>query len=361
MLKSIRLAYVTGLISLLLLLSGCSSTPTPAATPTPPIKLTLYNWAEYMPQSVLDAFTAEYGIEVDYVAYTSPEEAVENVKKGGVYDVVVLPPEYLPELITNDWLAIIDHDNVPNFKNISANFRDLAYDPGNHYSIPFHWGVSGLLVRTDLVDPLPTRWADLWDPRFAGRVALWPLSGSLLSVALKSLGYSANSTDPQELDAAVQHLEQIIPHAIWWDPKAPSIVPALTEGGAVITFGWAYDALVAREQSVPVSFILPEDGSLLWSDYFVIPASSPHKPAAELFLNFVLRPEISAQLINESYYAMANDAAEPLVAPEILADPVIYPPNDFLRNAEVIMPLDASAKDRYSAAWEKLEGLITAP
>lgn len=355
------LPYVAGLIGLLLLLSGCSNPPTPRAVPTPPTKLTLYNWAEYMPQSVLDAFTNESGVQVEYLAYASPEEAVANINKGVIYDVVVLSPEHLPELIANDWLALIDYDNVPNFKNISPNFRDLAYDPGNRYSIPFHWGTGGLLVRTDLVETPVTRWADLWDSRYAGRIALWPFPGSLLSIALKSLGYSANSTNPDELDAAMQHLEELIPHVIWWDPKAATIVPALTEGDAIVTFGWAYDALIAREQPVPISFVLPEDGPVLWSDYFVIPANSPHKSTAELFLNFVLRPDISAQIINESYYAMPNDAAESLVAPEILADPIVYPPDAFFRNAEVIMPLDATAKDRYSAIWKQLEALIALP
>ena len=362
MLKSVCPPPLIGLIGLLLLFSGCSNTtPTPSATPTPPAVLTLYNWAEYMPQSVLDAFINEYGIEVDYLAYATPEEAVDSLKSGGVYDVVVLSPEHLPGLITGSWLAPIDYNNVPNFKNVSPNFRDLVYDPGNRYSIPFHWGVSGLLVRTDRLETPVTRWADLWDPRYSGRIALWPISGSLLSIALKSLGYSANSTDLDELDAAAQHLEQLIPHVAWWDPKAASIVPSLTEGDNVIAFGWAYDARVASEQSVPISFILPEDGSVLWSDIFVIPANSPHKSTAELFLNFVLRPEISAQIINESYYAMANDAAEPWVAPEILADPVVYPPDEFLHNAEVIMPLNPTTEDRYSAIWKQFEDLIVLP
>lgn len=358
--KWVLLAWITSLLGALLLATGCSKPLMPAAAPSPS-ELTLYNWAEYMPQTVLDAFTVEYGVKINYLAYANAEEAVANIRNGEIYDIVVLAPEFIPALLEEDRLAPIDYENVPNFRNISPSFRDLVYDPGNRYSIPFHWGTTGLLVRTDLVAAPVTRWADLWDPQYAGRISLWPISRSLIPISLKSLGYSANSVNPVELAAAVRHLEQLKPNVTWWDPKSATIVPALIEGDSVIAFGWAYDAFVAREQAVPISYILPEEGTFLWSDNFVIPANSPHKSLAELFFNFVLRPEISAQIVNESYYAMANDAAVPLIAPEILADPVVYPPDEFFRNAEVILPLDATGENMYSALWRQFWDSITVP
>lgn len=352
-----RRALATAIFFAAILLPvGCTGLSPSTTTPTPPTlaeEITLYNWPEYMPQSVLDAFTAEYGVGVNYVIYESEEEAEQNVQAGLEYDVVILPPEVIPELVKDGRLAEIDYRNVPNFKNISANFRDLSYDPGNRYSILFHWGTTGLLVRTDLVDEPVSHWSDLWDARYAGRVALWPIARSLIPISLKALGYKANSTNPDELEAALQRLLELKPNAIWWANDNATIVPALASGEAVIAYGWAYDAEVAREESVSISYILPEEGTFLWSDNFVIPASSQHKYTAELFLNFLLRPEISAQIVNESYYPMANEAAEPMINPDILNDPVIYPPSEQLRNAEIIVPLGEEGENLFVAVWNR--------
>ena len=125
------------------LLAGCS------AEPPMPKELVLYNWVDYMPQSVMYAFTKEHGITIKYVAYGSQEEVPESIEAGSAYDLVVLGPEFIPELAEKKLLKTIDYRNVPNFKHVSANFRDLAFDPGNKYSIPFHWGTTGILVRTD--------------------------------------------------------------------------------------------------------------------------------------------------------------------------------------------------------------------
>ena len=336
------------------LLTACdnSSPPSPPAASPLAKELILYNWVDYMPQSVLDAFEKEYGVKVDYVVYESQEEAVENMRAGKVYDVVVLPPEQIIRLIRDGKLAAIDYRNVPNFKYVSANFRDLTFDPGNRYSIPFHWGTTGLLVRTDLVERPVTRWSDLWDPDFAGKVTLWKIPSDLISIALKALGYSVNTTDPAELEAAFQHFLKLKPNAIFIDNDIPSIVPTLAEGRAAIIYGWAYDALTAQKQGLTnIQYILPEEGTYLWGEFFVIPANSPRRREAELFLDFVLRPEIAGQIVNESYYAAPLDAARPFIQPEILNNSLVYPPNEQLREAELMVPLSPEGDALYDTIW----------
>lgn len=338
------------------LLSACGDSEPPAKSAPPPLakELTLYNWVEYMPQSVLDAFEQEYGIKVNYVVYESQEKAVEELRAGKVCDVVVMAPEQIPRLIREGGLAAIDFRNIPNFKYVSANFRDLTFDPGNRYSIPFHWGATGLLVRTDLVKRPITRWSDLWDPSFAGKIALWPIPRSVIPIALKSQGYSINTTNPAELEATLQRLLKLKPNAFFVGNENPSIVPTLVEGRAVIAYGWAYDALTAKKQGLTtIQYVLPKEGTILWEDNFVIPANSPRRREAELFLNFVLRPEIVGQIVNESYYAMPHDAARPFIQPEILKNPLIYPPNEQLQEAELTLPLSAEGDALYDALWER--------
>jgi len=352
-----RALHTTALAGVLITLASCGadSSPQPAPTPQPlATELVFYDWSADMPQSVLDAFSAEYGVEVIYVPYEAQEEAIENIRAGKVYDVVVLDNDTILLLVADGLLAEINYRNVPNFKNISANFRDLAYDPDNRHAIPYNWGTTGLVVRSDLVDELPTHWADLWDPRYAGKIAVReevPLD--LIGLTLRSLGYSINSEDPQELEEALAHMLELRPAVHFVGSYAEDALPVLLSGEAIIMVGWAEDVLTGREENEAIVYILPEDGPMLWGDNFVIPASSPRKYTAEVFLNFLLQPEISAQIVNENYYATANEAAYPFINPEILNDPVIFPSSENIVNAEIFLPHGLKEMTAYAEMWER--------
>lgn len=339
--KNIFLAFLVTLV----LLSGCSSEP-----PIPET-LILYSWAEYMPQSVMDAFTAEYGIAFEYIAYETEEEVVENIQAGNVYDLVLLNPEFIPQMVQEELLKALDYRNIPNFKYVSANFRDLVFDPGNQFSVPFHWGTTGILVRTDLVNRPVTSWNDLWDPAFAGRVGIWAIPRSTVPIALKALGYSANSEDLDELEMTRQYLLQLKTNAVIVSGLETSIVPMLESGELEIGFGWAYDAALAQESDMPIEYIIPEEGTILWMDNFIIPANANNPLGAELFLNFILQPEIAAQIVNDSYYPMAVDGVEPFILPEILQNPVIFPDNSQLQKAEITLPIRQDRKWIYDDIW----------
>jgi spermidine/putrescine transport system substrate-binding protein len=171
---------------------GAGESGTPTARPLAE-EIVLHDWAGDLADEILNGFTAESGIKVKYVVYGSPEEAVANIRAGETLDVVVLENEYIPSLVKDGLLARIDYRNVPNFNHISANFRDLAYDPENKHSVPYSWGTTGLVVRSDLVDrdvlTRGIRWADMWDPQYAGRNVQWEIPRYTLGMALKSLGY----------------------------------------------------------------------------------------------------------------------------------------------------------------------------
>ena len=286
--KKNNLILRSGLLAVLALslLAGCAPKEPPL-----PGELILYNWVEYMPQSVMDAFEEEYGIKIKYIAYETEEEVVENIQAGLVYDLVLLNPEFIPQLVEEKLLKPIDFHNVPNFKNISANFRDLVFDPGNTHSIPFHWGTTGILVRTDLVDHPVTSWNDLWDPAFAGKVGIWEIPRSTIPITLKALGYSANSGDLAELEKAREYLLQLKSNAVILSGLETSMTPMLESGELEIGFGWAYDAALAQESNLPIAYIIPKEGTILWMDNFIIPANANNPGGAELFLNFILQPE----------------------------------------------------------------------
>jgi spermidine/putrescine transport system substrate-binding protein len=330
---------------------GPTAPPTAAWVPQAE-ELIFYNWAEYIPQSVLDAFTDEYGVKVTYLTYESQEEAVANIEKGEVYDVAIIKNEHILSLAEEGLLAEIDYRNVPNFNNISADFRDLGYDRGNKYSIPFSWGTTGLVVRSDLVDKPVTRWADLWDPRYRGRVAL--RGGSMregIGAALKSLGYSINSENPDELEAALVRLLALKSGVVFVHTYTEGAVPRMLNGDVAIMVGWAEDVIWGRAENDAITFVFPEEGVFVWGDNLVIPANSPHKPSAELFLNFLLRPEVSGQIASQNHYSTANEKAYPFIDSELLKDSVAFPTKESLKNAEVLLPLSEEGRNSYEEIW----------
>lgn len=337
------------------LLSACEDAKPPAQPAPPPLaqELVFYSWADDLPQSVADAFTKEYGVKVTYLAYQSPEEAVETIRAGKAYDVAVVDHDYIPALVAENRLAEIDFRNIPNFKNISANFRDLTTDPGNQHTVPYQYDTTGLLVRTDLIGNAVTRWADLWDPQYTGKIALRAQPRELIAFTLLSLGYALNSENVQELDAVLNRLLELKRSIILLEAEADSAVPKLLSGEVAILHGWSEDYKIARQANPAVTYVFPQEGNALWGDNFVILAHSPRKDTAEVFLNFLLRPEIGAQIVNENNNATANETAYPFIKPEIRDDPVIFPSVEMLRRAYFYTPLSPEGESLYQRIWER--------
>lgn len=340
----------TVILFLGMVLPACGPTVTPAAE-----EIVLYNWEGDIPASVLEGFTARYGIRVRYEVYESQEEAIENMRSGREYDVVVMESRFLPMLAEEKLLAKLNYENIVNFKNISPNFRDLIYDPGNQYSVPYSWGLTALVVQTDQVSKPVTRWTDMWDPDYAGRVAIWyGQPRETLAFVLKSLGYSANSENPAELEQALARLVELKPHLRYVEDYDSEIaVPAFQEGGIALLAGYSGDYLASREAGLQVQFVTPEEGALIWGDVFIVPARSAHQAAAEIFINYLLLPDVSAQIVNQKYYASANEAARNFIEPQILQEPSIYPADSVLEQAEILLPLSREGQRLYDDIWRR--------
>lgn len=350
--KTLFAAFIVLLVSISACSDALESQPVTPTAPPLATELTIYNWADALPTEIFDAFKAEYGVTIKPVAYEASEDVVANMQAGEVYDVVVIGNSYVNQLREGGLLAPLTYANIPNAKNIAANFRDMAYDPGNKHIIPWDWGTTGLVVRNDLVEEPITKWSDLWDSRYAGKIGVWNDRRTTIGLALQSLGYSANSEDPAELEAARQRLLELRPHVIFLESIDPwTSAPALADGTVVLAFGWAFDALAGMELNENISYVIAQEGTILWGENLVIPANSPHKYTAEVFINFLLRPEISGQYVNYAYYAIANEAARPYIDEDVLANPVIFPTTEMLENAEIILPLSIEAQAIYADIW----------
>jgi len=344
----------------LILASGCREADplTPPTPPTPPKPalakaLTFYAFAEDMPQSVLDAFAREFGVAVDYQPFQSPEEAQARIVSGKEYDLVLIEHQLFPALLEQRLLAPINFQHIPNFKNISVNFRDLAMDPGNRFSIPASYGTTGLIVRTDLVGTGLSRWADLWNPRYAGKIGLRAQPREIIGMTLCSLGYAFASEKPEELEAALKRLLELKPAATMLAIEADHAVRLLLDGKIAVLHGYAEDYLEAHERNPAVAYVLPQEGTALWGESYAIAANSRRQYTAEVFLNFLLRPDITAQIIKEKKYAQPNDAALALIDPELRGNAVVFPANQDLKNGMLIQPLSPQGQHLYTDVWAR--------
>ncbi|MCC7210197.1 MAG: spermidine/putrescine ABC transporter substrate-binding protein [Anaerolineae bacterium] len=341
---------------ILVLITTVACTPAAPSTPTPlPLadELTVYYWDGGMPQAIFDAFTEEYGVKINFQSYASYAEAQEQIRAGKVVDVTFLGNDFVGESMHEELLAALNLANIPNLRNVAANFRDLAFDPGNKYSIPFAWGTSGLVVRTDLFGKPVTSWNDLWAADFQ-KAGIWDDRRTMIGLALRSLGYSVNTETPAELEAALDRLVELKARALFMEQFDPwTSAPELNSGRIVIALGWAYDGLTGRDMNPAIAYVIPEEGAILWLENVVIPATSPHQYTAELFINFILRPEMSAQFANETYYAVTNEAAKPLIDPAILSDTIVFPDSEMLANSQLTLPLSPAVRALYDDVWAR--------
>ena len=321
----------------------------------PAVELVLRTWDEDLPEDLFADFTQKTGVPVRFDPYEAQEDAISDLQLGKPSDILVIDSRFIPILIENELISVIDRSNVPNFRYISPGFRGLLFDPDNQYSIPFQWGTTGIVYRRDLAGREITKWSDLWDPAFKGKVGLWKgLSREAIGLTLKMLGYSANSENPDEIDAAMEKLSMLQPDLVWAEAIDPyTAVPGLLDGRLIVALGYAYDEIEGQKANPNIKFVLPAEGSLLWGDNFVIPSTSVHKTEAEALLNYLLEPEVMAKIANFNYYAVANDGAMPFIEEEIRSSLIIYPPNDLLIKSEIILSISPEAEDRYLEAWEK--------
>jgi spermidine/putrescine-binding protein len=339
----------------LLALPACDGTQenAPASALRQANEFVFFNFPEDTPQPVLEAFENEFGVKVVYESFQSPEEAVERLRGGMACDVILIENQMIRPLAQEGLLLPLNLSNIPNFRNVSSNFRDLAFDPRNRHSVPADYGTAGLLVRTDLVGDNLTDWADLWDPGLSGKIALRNQPREIIGMTLLSLNFPLNSEDPKEHALALKRLLALRPSVVMADLEASKSVPRLLDGEIAVLHGYSSDYQVARKLNPAVRYILPREGCALWGDSYVVSSRASDPRMAENFINFMMRPEIAAAVVNEKGYASANEPAARFIKTEILGDPAVYPSAEVLRQANIIQPLTLQGEALFAETWKK--------
>jgi len=323
--------------------------------------LNLYAWSEYVPQAMLDNFTQQTGIKVNYDTYSSNEELLAKIQAGASGYDLIIPSDYIVSImISQDMLEKLDLSRIPNFSNIDSRFVNPSFDPNNNYTVPYQWGTTGILYDPAVVPFAPTRWVDLWDPAFANRLVALDDEREVIGVALHVLGYSINTTDAQQLEEAKQKLLELMPNIRLFDSDSPE--SAILSGEAWAGIVWNGNASLGYAENPALAYICPEEGCTIWFDNLAIPKGAPHADAALQFINYVLSPEASVLITMEFPYSNPNAAALEYLK---TSDPAAYenymsfagtnPPADFLARTTLITDV-GDATTIYDRIWTEIKG-----
>jgi spermidine/putrescine transport system substrate-binding protein len=316
-------------------------------------ELNIYNWSDYIGEDTIPNFEKEFGVKVTYDTYEDNEALLAKLQSGATgYDIVV-PTGYMVEImIKQGLLAPIDHGNIPNLKGVSKALQDPPYDPGRKYSVPWQWGTTGFAYNSKKVTGKVDSWNLLWDPRYSGKITILDDMRSAISVALKKLGYSLNSTSEKELmESKKQLLEQKPLLKAYISAPVKSL---LISDEVWLSQLWVGDTLMAKDENNDIQYCIPKEGCEIWDDNLAIPKSAPHNYTAQVWMNYCLRPEVSAGISNFVHYATPVEAAKKFINKEDLDNPGIYPPEDVMERLEFQKDVGEATRI-YDQIWTELK------
>jgi len=288
-------------------------------------ELNLFGWSEYVPQSVLDGFTKETGIKVNFETYASNEELLSKlVAGGGSYDLVQ-PSDYAAEvMIRQKLLAPLDPALLPNLKNLAPEFRHRPHDPDGAFTVPYMSGTVGIVVNTEKVKIPVKGYGDVFQAAFKDRIVVLNDTRELVTWALYTLHLPINTITPESLAAARPVVAGWVKLVKVFDSDSPKM--ALLNGDVDVGIVWSGEAAILWKENKKFQYVIPAEGAHQFIDVLAIPANAKNKAAAHRFIDYILRPEVSV-LISEAFpYTNPNLAARKLLTPEQLANPASYPP-----------------------------------
>jgi len=345
------------LICLLALVILFSSSPFELSAKAAPNSINVYNWGQYISDGsdgyidVNRAFTEATGIEVNYMTFDSNESMYTKLKTGGSSYDVIIPSDYMVgRLISEGMLMEINFDNIPNYRYVDEAYKNTAYDPENRYSIPYTWGSVGVIYNSAYVDEADIgSWDLLWNPRYEGKILMFDNPRDAFAAAELKLGYSINTTDPDEMRAAAYEL--ISQKPVVQSYVMDQIYDKMTRGEAWIAPYYAGDYLMMVEENEDLRFYHPEEGFNLFIDAFCIPTCATNKEGAEAYINFLLSPEICGQNLEYLGYSTPCSESKNYMDPEVAASGIAYPPEEVVLRGQSFLALDTETTQLMDSLW----------
>ncbi len=317
-------------------------------------QLNIYIWSDYLSPRLINGFERECHCHVNYDYYDSNEALLAKLQAGNSgYDLVV-PSDYMVQiLIQQGLLAPLDKSKLPNiWKNVDPRFLGLPFDPHNDYSVPYAWGTTGLAYRSDLVKAKVDSWDVMFNPRYAGHILLLDDMREVFGMALKKLGYSLNSTDPEQIRQARDLLMKEKPLVRGYNSS--NFEQDLVAGDAWIAQAYNGNLTFAMRDEPSIRYVIPKEGCTISVDCACIPRDAVHTKLALEFINYFHRPEVAAEFINDCGFNTPNMLAPRYVDKWLLRNQAVFPDPASLGHCEFMREIGPAVKlyDRY---WTEIK------
>ena len=334
--------------------------------------LNVYNWSDYIEASVIEGFTKETGIKVQYDVFDSNEMLETKLLAGNTgYDIVVPSAPFLNRQLQAGVHQKLDKSLLPNLKNIDPSIaqRIEAFDKGNEHSVNYMWGTSGVgynvkKIAERMKDAPVDSFAMFYDPKVVSKfadcgVTILDAPSEVIGTVLIYLGKDANSEKPEDLAAAEAVLKAVRPYIKNF--HSSNYIEQLANGEICLALGWSGDVLQASTRAeeakngVEISYRIPKEGAVMFFDQLAIPKDAKHPKNAHLFIDYLLRPEVAAK--NSSYisYANANAASTALIDKSVTDNPNVYPSADLMTKLVPDMPESAEFSRSLNRAWTSIK------
>lgn len=315
----------------------------------------VYNWSDYMPSSVIDQFQKETGIKVNYSEYDSNETMYAKLKTEPTpsYDVIVPSDYFVDKMRKQGMLQKIDKSQLSNFKNLNTALLNRPYDPENNYSVPYLWGTVGIALNKQYFKPDSiVSWNDLWQPQYNNKLLMLDDMRMVFSIALISLGYSINDTNPDHIKQAYEKLQQLMPNIKLFNSDSADNL--FIDDDVTIGINYSGDTYRDSLENPNLVYVYPKEGFMVWIDSMAIPKGAPHLANAYKFINFLLRPDIAKEIALSQEYSSPNKVAESMMPESRKINPILNPSPEILKRAQSSLDLgDADAI--YAKYWEMLK------
>ena len=316
----------------------------------------VFNWEDYIDESVLAQFEQETGIHVNYMRFTTNEDMIVQVEANpGAFDVC-FPSDYIVErMLSKDMLAEIDYDKVPNAQYILENLRSPDYDPNNVHSLPYMWGTVGILYNTTMVEEPVNSWGILWDSKYKSNVFMLDSFRDSMGVALKYLGHSMNTRDIIALESCKDKLIEQKKNGIVKAYQVDETKDKMVAGEAALAVMWSGDAQYAIDLNPDLAYSIPSEGSNIWIDAMVIPKNAQNMDNALKFIDFLCRPDIAQKNCEAIWYSSPNSGAIELMGADYTDNPVMNPTDEEVARCEFFHDIDETFMPVYTALWQEVK------
>ncbi|WP_085024990.1 polyamine ABC transporter substrate-binding protein [Ensifer aridi] len=331
----------------------------------------VYNWSDYIDDSILEDFTKETGIKVVYDVFDSNEILETKLLAGGSgYDVVVPTAYFLQRQIAAGVFQKLDKSKLPNLKNMWDVIMDRTaqYDPGNEYALDYMWGTTGIGYNVEKMKEIlgtdeKPNWDVVFNPEIAAKfkdcgIHLLDSPTDIMPSALAYLGLNPDSHEQADLEKAADLLMKVRPNIRKF--HSSEYINALANGDICLAVGFSGDIFQARDRAaeakagVTVDYSIPAQGAQMWFDMLAIPADAPHVAEAHEFINYMMKPEVIAKASNYVFYANGNKASQQFLDKEVLEDTAIYPTDEVMQKLFTVTPFAAKEQRVLTRLWTKI-------